>query len=63
MNTGVRFGDKKISMLLYADDVVAMSELADELQSIVDMVGRYRRGFGVSFCTEKSNIIIVNRMR
>ena len=41
MNAGVRVGRDKICMLLHADDVVIMSESAEELlQSLLDPRGR-----------------------
>ena len=53
MNAGVRVGRDKVCMLLYADDVVVMSESAEELQSLLDMVYDYERDFGVSFSIKK----------
>ena len=35
MNAGVRVGNDRIGVLLYVDDVVVMSESADELQSLL----------------------------
>ena len=35
MNAGVRVGNDRIGVLLYGDDVVVMSESADELQSLL----------------------------
>ena len=55
-------GNDKICVLLYADDaVVMMSESADELRSLLDVVDRYGRDFGVKFCRRKSKIMMVNR--
>ena len=61
MNAGVKVGTDRLCLLLYADDVVVMSECADELQSLLDVVGQYGRDFGVRFSSEKSKVIIVNR--
>ena len=55
---GVKVGEEKICMLLYADDVVVMSESAEELQSVL---GGYGRDFRVNFSSEKSKIMVVNR--
>ncbi len=44
----------------YVDDVMAMSESADELQSLLDAVDGYGREFGVRFSSNKSKIMIVN---
>lgn len=48
MNVEVKVGEDKICMLLCAGDMV-MSESAEELQSLVDVVSGYRRDFGVRF--------------
>ena len=48
-------------VLLYADDVVVMSESANELQSLLDVVDGYGRDFRVRFSSEKSKVMIVNR--
>ena len=61
MNAGVRVGNDRVCVLLYADDVVVMSESADELQSLLDVVGQYGRDFGVKFSSEKSKVMVVNR--
>ena len=61
MNAGVKVGEDKICVLLYADDVVVMSESAEELQSLLDVVGEYGKDFGVKFSSEKSKIMIINR--
>ena len=60
MNTGVRVGRDRICILLYADDVVVMSESAEEFQSILDVVDGYGKDFGVRFSSEKSKVMIVN---
>ena len=61
MNAGVKVGNDRLCLLLYADDVVIMSEGADELQSLLDVVAQYGRDFGVKFSSEKSKVMIVNR--
>ena len=61
MNAGVRVGNDRICVLFYADDVVVMSESADELQNFLDVVDGYKRDFGVRFSSKKSKVMIVNR--
>ena len=61
MNAGVQVGNEKIGLLMYADDIVIMSESAEELQSLLDVVSEYGRDFGVKFSSEKSKVMIVNR--
>ena len=60
MNAGVSVGRDKVCML-YADDVVVISESAEELQSLLNVVDEYGRDFGVNFSCEKSKVMIVNR--
>ena len=59
MNAGIRVGNARIGVLLYADDVVVMSESADELQSLLDVLDGYGKDFGVRFSSEKSKVMIV----
>ena len=61
MNAGVKVGDERVSVLLYADDVVVMSESAEELQELLDVVHGYGSDFGVRFSSEKSQVMVVNR--
>ena len=60
MNAVVKVDGDKICLLLYADDVVVMSETAEELQSLLDVVSGYGRNVEVKFSNEKSKVIIVN---
>lgn len=53
-NAGVKVGDDSISVLLYADDVVIMSESAKKLQESFDVVNGYGRDFGVRFNSKES---------
>ena len=61
MNVGVNVGRDKINILMYADDIVVMSESAGELQRMLDVVSEYGRDFAVKFSREKSKVMIVNR--
>lgn len=54
-------GNDEMCVLFYADDVVVMSESADEQQSLLDVVDGYGRDFGVRFSSEKSKVMIVNK--
>ena len=58
MNAGVNVGEDKLCVLLYADDVVVMSESAEELHSLLDVVGEYGKDFEVKFSSEKSKVMI-----
>ena len=35
---GMRIGNEKISLLMYADDIILMSEKSDDLLSMLDVV-------------------------
>ena len=61
MNVGVQVGREKISLLMYADDMVVMSESSEELQRLLDVVSEYGKDFSVRFSSEKSKVMIVNR--
>ena len=61
MNAGIRVGNDRIGVLLFADDVMLMSESVDELQSLLDVVDGYGQDFGVRFSGEKSKAMFVNR--
>lgn len=62
INAGVCAGNDKICVF-YADDVIIMSQSADELQSLLDVVDVYIYGreFGVGFSSEKSKVVKVKR--
>ena len=57
---GIRVGADRLSCLLYADDIVIMSESREELQQMLDVVSVYGRDFKVRFSGEKSQVIVVN---
>ena len=60
MNCGIGIGSDKLSMLMYADDIVIMSEDMNELQGMLDVVSGYGRDFGMTFSGDKSEVLIVN---
>ena len=49
-----------MSCLLYADDIVIMSECGEELQRMLDVVSGYGRDFNVKFSSEKSQVLVIN---
>ena len=57
---GVKVGDDVLSILLYADDVVVLSEHHAELQEMLNAVTEYGRDFDVRFSREKSKVLVVN---
>ena len=46
--------------LLYADDIVIMSECGEELQIMFDVVSGYGRNFNVKSSSEKSQVLVIN---
>ena len=49
LNIGVSFGDEKICILLYADDIVLLAETANDLQVLLDALHDW-------YCTNDMNI-------
>ena len=60
-NWGMRVGNEKLSLLMYADDIIIMSESSDELQCMLDVVNKYSIDFGVKFGLDKSQVMIINK--
>ena len=59
-NKGIRVGDSRLNVLLYADDIVVMSESSDDLQDVLNVVAGYGKDFNVNFSDDKSEVLIVN---
>ena len=57
---GVNIGGRILNILLYADDVVILSESKDDLQKLLDVVSEFGRDFNVNFSKEKSQVLIIN---
>ena len=57
---GIRVGSEKLGCLLYADDIVIMSEDSEELQEMLDLTAQYGRDFDMSFSSVKSQVVVVN---
>ena len=57
LNAGVHIGDSQVSILLYADDIVLVSETADGLQSVLDKVDEWSVKWRVKFNNKKSNVV------
>ena len=58
MKVGLRLS--LLSILLYAEDVVGLSEHHAELQEMLNAVTEYGRDFDVRFSREKSKVLVVN---
>ena len=59
-NLGMRVGGERLSLLMYADDIIITSESRDELQQMLNVVNEYSVDFCVKFGMDKSLIMIVN---
>ena len=59
-NLGMRIGNEKLSILMYADDIIIMSDTSEELQEMLDVVNEYSDDFCVKFGMDKSLIMIVS---
>ena len=57
---GMKVGSERLGILLYADDVIIMSESARDLQCMLNEIYYYSQDFCVKFSEEKSKVIVVN---
>ena len=57
---GVNIEDDVLSVLMYADDVVLLSERQDDLQEMLNAVSKYGEDFDIRFSKEKSQVLVVN---
>ena len=57
---GMKVGNERLGILLYADDVIIMSEGARDLQCMLDEAYAYSQDFCVKFSEDKSKVIVVN---
>ena len=62
MGFGMEVGDERLCILMYADDVIIMSENGEELQSMLNTVLRYSLDFCVKFSEDKSKVVVINGM-
>ena len=53
-------GNERLCILLYADDVIVMSECGVELQYMLNAVYEYSQNFCVKFSEEKSKVVVIN---
>ena len=57
---GMIIGNERLAILLYADDVVLLSENGEELQEMLNTVSKYGRDFQVKFSVDKSKVMVIN---
>ena len=63
LNKGVPIGDQNLSILLYADDIIILSENASDLQSMLDSVYNWSFKNMIRFNEKKSNVVHFRRKR
>ncbi len=56
-NLGVKIGNKKVSILLYADDIVLLSDTENGLQTMLNVAHKCGQKFMINFNKKKSNIV------
>ena len=57
---GIGVGNDKISLLLYADDIIMFSENKEDMQELLNAVHEYNTLFDVNISVEKSKIMVLN---
>ena len=54
---GVLVGDKKIPLLLYADDIVLLGDTEQDLQDMLDIAEEWTRVWGLAVNVDKTNVV------
>ena len=62
-NKGIKVGERRVRLLLYADDIVLLAESAKDLQKMLDIVTQYSRQwrFRVNPKKGKSEVMLFGR--
>ncbi len=53
----MKIDNKKVSILIYADDIVLLSDTENGLQAILNVVHKWGQNFMIKFNEKKSNIV------
>ncbi len=56
----MKIGNKKLSILLYADDIVLLSDTENGLQAMLNVVHKWGQTFMIKFNEKKSTILTQN---
>ncbi len=59
-NIGIHIGSIRINLLLYADDIVLISETKREMQYLIDIVEQFGKIREIKFNPDKTNFLSVN---
>ena len=57
LGKGVRFGNSRISMLFFADDIVLLAESREDLEAMLQVVFEYSLKWRLKFNYDKCNVI------
>ncbi len=57
LKLGVKIGNKKVSILLYANDIVLLSDTENGLQAMLNVVHKWGQKCMINFNEKKSNIV------
>lgn len=60
---GIRVGGLKIDIILYADDVILLSNTALDLQKMLDITSQFGLNHEIKFNVNKTNIIVFHNKR
>ena len=60
VGNGIQIGDEKLSILMYADDIVIMTESREDMQECLNAVETYANDFKVKFGAAKSQVLVVS---
>ena len=58
LGRGIRCGNKKISILMFADDIVILAENKKDLEYMLDAVYNYSLQWRIKFNHEKCNVVV-----
>ncbi len=61
VNIGININGINVCILLYADDIVLLSETEEGLQKLLDKVYEWSRKWKIKFNAQKSNILYVRQ--
>lgn len=63
LGLGIPIGDEKLSILVYADDIVVLGMSEIELQSILNVISKWGSKFRIRFSPKKTNVIHFRKQR
>ena len=57
---GIKIGEEKLSILLFADDVVLLTESWEDMQKLLEEVGKFSEDMEIKFGIDKSKVMTIN---